>query len=696
MEGGVADVVGEVCAACGAKGMQVSEVLAAFVTRTILESHPNDFALDQELEAKDVHRLVDMATARLLARDSPSLETIKMQVGFDSSYVRLEDSLSAAKGSQDARLKAIRKDVLSVRPKDGSDFEALTGLYRMIFNYLLAYLSDDQTEQDRAVEREVAAALESVFPRIGLKSFVNLTPEEKSTQLEEMSRIVLGIRLFNREIGKGGAGLRNTEEEVYAQAMELRDTLEKMSEECQDVCMQYQDTLVYSHVRQPGNVTEGMVERWREELANRRQFLSYLQSLLEDVLLSVQKIEHQRDRFLSSIDDLQSLVGGRSSVPKEHVYPKFESAAEAFMSLWWEAKVVKARKVTLKTLLSHNEGFHATLSADSAIVTTARAQMSQVADEEENAAALALMSEVETGVAHIPDVAEAKGAADGGVGGDGGGVAEGKDAKDRVRGGGAKGEGGGVDRPVKLSIESTPEFMQLPLEYQGFCPWTMVTQHGLLLPGKPALGVVRYDNRFFVFANGVALDAFMQSPEKYRSRVLQGARDSPELIHLLRLQDDFPNSAISKLLNTGDSGDVDPDAVPEKKDAATETPLHFVEKHIDVNYEWNEWALRRRALRMTSIRKCKTTSQQTDASHFRRENDSQVYLPRSNVSQTMREAGTQPHLVTQYVAGLRGTSTSLPSKHALAADGKPGVVNLVLEPGVKQGHRVVGGRSKAF
>jgi hypothetical protein len=36
----------------------------------------------------------------------------------------------------------------------------------------------------------------------------------------------------------------------------------------------------------------------------------------------------------------------------------------------------------------------------------------------------------------------------------------------------------GPDRPVKLSIESTPEFMQLPLEYQGFCAWTVLNRRG--------------------------------------------------------------------------------------------------------------------------------------------------------------------------------------------------------------------------
>ena len=57
------------------------------------------------------------------------------------------------------------------------------------------------------VQREVAAALESVFPRVGLKAFVSLTPEEKAGQLVELAHLILGIRVFNFDIGKGGAGI---------------------------------------------------------------------------------------------------------------------------------------------------------------------------------------------------------------------------------------------------------------------------------------------------------------------------------------------------------------------------------------------------------------------------------------------------------------------------------------------------------
>jgi hypothetical protein len=65
-------------------------------------------------------------------------------------------------------------------------------------------------------------------------------------------------------------------------------------------------------------------------------------------------------------------------------------------------------------------------------------------------------------------------------------------------------------------------------------------------------------------------------------------------------------------------------AAPVKCDFGTQTPTHFLEKHIDLNYEWNQWALRRRAIHLANLRNKATHSAQTLLSHFRRDNSMQV------------------------------------------------------------------------
>ncbi len=135
-----------------------------------------------------------MATDRLLTIDSPSLEMVKMQVGFDTAGGQEMETLRENK-EKVAGEQVLLKDISVARLKPGNDVEALTSLYRKIFNFLVI-----RAGHEAGHEREIAAALESVFPRIGLKAFTSLAAEDKVEQLHELANIVLGIRLFNRWI----------------------------------------------------------------------------------------------------------------------------------------------------------------------------------------------------------------------------------------------------------------------------------------------------------------------------------------------------------------------------------------------------------------------------------------------------------------------------------------------------------------
>jgi len=87
-----------------------------------------------------------------------------------------------------------------------------------------------------------------------------------------------------------------------------------------------------------------------------------------------------------------------------------------------------------------------------------------------------------------------------------------------------------------LSVMTTPDFMLLPLEFQGYCPWTIVEARGLLIPGKPALGIVRYQNLYYVCDHNIAIKAFIRNPDYFLKDIRQRALRNPEYIHLLRLQ----------------------------------------------------------------------------------------------------------------------------------------------------------------
>lgn len=694
-------VIQRIIEGCSYRGITVTEALVTFMARVVIENDPVQFAPDAELRRSDLESLISLCIDRLCENDSPAMETIKMQVGFDSIYVSFEQELTLNRRAREYEKQELIRGILTIRPTSSSDYETLSTLYHQIYDYLVRVSrggpplartrrfsqgNDEAREKpidDSASEREIAAAMESVFPRVGLKSFVQLSAEDKRAQLEELARIVTGIRLFNRECGKGGAGLDNVESIVATKVSDLREILEAENAEQQDLAMRYQETLVYCHLRKPEGVTETETTRWGQELTNRRQYCAYLASLAEDAAASAQRVAACRDKFDIDLAELKSLVGGRASVPKELVYPKFNAIASTWFDLDDELRVVEARTEALEALHRFRESYRPTLPRTHPVYRAAKLESraklggperdnkSNVEDEADMADAVVADHESQ----QLPQPVSPLDSHD--------------ETLDRLPTSSSDPEG-----PVRLSVETTPEFMQLPLEYQGFCGWTVANRHGLLLPGKPSLGVVKYKGACYVFAHAVALKAFLERPEAVKEAVLDTAAKNPELVHLLRLQDQYPGTSIARIIAahakqraTRNSFqnflDIDDTAAgllepAARCDASTETPTHFVEEHVDRNYEWNEWELRRRALRFAHLKNyCQTHSMQTDKSHFRRDNNSQVHLPRIASTQTRRNNGSNPPIKLQYLAGLRGKQR--PTKYCKNSPSKAGIVTLTYE-----------------
>lgn len=90
------------------------------------------YILDQPLTEEGLSDLIDRIVDRLLEVDSPSLETIKMQVAFDSSYITEDEALSNNYQRRNLRLREMQRIIVNMRPKDSTDFDALTVLHRQV------------------------------------------------------------------------------------------------------------------------------------------------------------------------------------------------------------------------------------------------------------------------------------------------------------------------------------------------------------------------------------------------------------------------------------------------------------------------------------------------------------------------------------------------------------------------------------
>ena len=85
MADAIARIVSEIqFLGCRMHHHDVNPTLAAFIARAVVLENATQFPLDKELNEKDVKDLIKLSTERLLESDSPSLETVKMQVGFDT------------------------------------------------------------------------------------------------------------------------------------------------------------------------------------------------------------------------------------------------------------------------------------------------------------------------------------------------------------------------------------------------------------------------------------------------------------------------------------------------------------------------------------------------------------------------------------------------------------------------------------
>jgi hypothetical protein len=314
--------------------------------------------------------------------------------------------------------------------------------------------------------------------------------------------------------------------------------------------------------------------------------------------------------LLEDLVDMDALVGGRVSVPKEHVYPRFDAIARSYRAAFTEVRALEAR-VRLYGVLHELRTAYFPHPPEAAT-----ALMAQLARK-----------------GGLPTLE-----------GDTIGEVVNLDA---IPGPNPGGQDGGM--AVRLTVDNCPEFLSLPLDFQGFCIHTLVAENRLLVPGNPSHGVVRFAGRYCVFATERSCEDFCKEPDRFFTSIRDVCYKHPELIHLLRLSEDFPKSSLRQIVQLAAAS---PTAT--QADAAIETPLHFEESHIDKDYEWNEWRLRKEALHMADIRGKKTSATQTALSHLRRDGETQVYLPKEVATNTAVDRGTNPPRLRTYVTELRG------------------------------------------
>ncbi|KAM9315371.1 cilia- and flagella-associated protein 206 [Gastrophryne carolinensis] len=600
----IKNIIREIAQECAEKGHTVSETLVAFVVKAIVLDSRNGFNVDRVLTKNDVQKLIKLCVDRLLDTKSSSLETIKMQVYFDMNYTSRGEFLDEHHRVLESRLAPVSREITDSRARMAEELESL---YRKIVSYVLLR-SGLGSPTDIKVVREATAALQSVFPHTELGTFLSLTKKDKERQLKELAMIVTGIRLFNKDCGKGGEGIDDLptllKEAIPATTKHIDSELQSSRE------MIYKYTALIEEMdgkRAKANLLN--VTQLKEALFNARQHEAFVNIILSDIITCAQQVEMIDKQYGAQMEQLRDTVRSKTAVPTAQVYPLFISLSKLWNSFQDEIvllSVLSNMTTNLQPFLRlHEELFPAQVFQPLLSDLTVKSDDERIQQSE---GTHVNPSNYPTQEWYFP--------------------------------------------------ENTTNYERLPIQYHGFCGFTISTKDGLLLPGNPNVGILKHRDRYYVFSSVEAASMFAQDPEHYIHLIGEKAKQCAELIQLLELHQQF--AAIVPYSQTQAAEQLIMKPIT-KCTSGTQTDTHLIESNIVKSYEWNEWELRRKAIKLTNLRQKVTHSMQTHASHMRRENFSQVYLPKQVGTQTKRDNSSNVPKPQVFLAGLRGCGLSKPT-----------------------------------
>mmetsp|Transcript_1362 Transcript_1362/g.2493 ORF Transcript_1362/g.2493 Transcript_1362/m.2493 type:complete len:470 (-) Transcript_1362:635-2044(-) len=309
---------------CREAQIEASNTLLAFLVRTITVQSPMKYKLDGTMPAPILRALAQEAVERVSVAGDAAIESIKMEVEVEQEYIaqgkklheeakgREEDTMSQEFGITSARYRS-----------DKDDSEFFTQLYRKVFTFVASGPGMEAALTDPEAEAETLAALDSVFPQHGLRRFLSLSREDKAAQLKELRSIVLGIRIFNRLIGKGSHGLEDPVAPFESQANQLVNSLKGMIVDAQHELDEYE--MVLEAKGSQYRPVESPMPQLRAVHSNRLVFLDLALFLLEQVEKGLNTVNSLSQQYQSEQMLVQELVGSKHAVPKEKVYPKLEA-----------------------------------------------------------------------------------------------------------------------------------------------------------------------------------------------------------------------------------------------------------------------------------------------------------------------------------------------------------------------------------
>lgn len=600
--------------------VSLSSELAAFVVRlSLFESAQIDERGNVAMTPEEIEVVAEEVSNYLAECSHHVMATLSLQcqtAGLRSNFAKKRRNEQVKQEAITLRLLSSLCENLLRQPE-----EVLSEIVFFILhcNHQLQELAGQISAQ-----KETAAVLNAVLPRTQVRAFVNQTAEEKRRQLEELRRIVWGIRLYNKAEGRtSGVGLILLRETADKALADLDSCITRELSAVVAVCAKYEAVLRSQSLPLNDDERRALREEYHHQMQLRLNLCTARQRLEE---LSARINNELLPTFNEALEDLQSVLGMgamrsdgvtlHSRVPKRVVYPKFIALAEAYENA--KQSFVEFEEIQALLDFSLSLGKVQTPSLPPTLLEEALAALKEdgVADCDAISSYVAPVG-AQHSLLYVSNRAALQ---------------------------------------QQFALRAMNGLCPVSLIEDGICVQGRMSEEEKAFPGfvlcaTPAGG----SSEWYAFCSERALRLFVASPSKFLGDIALMARKDPVLIGLLDWVSRLPRELYISGTRQYELRDA---KSPTKKGHDVSVQTGQINPYMDHNYRWNEWDLRRQALKLVNLFNMRTHSTQTIASHFRRANAAQVRPPRDDATQTMQDAAVQPPRTVQYLKGLRGTETS--------------------------------------
>jgi len=554
-------------------------------------------------------------------KNDGEFEVLKLQVAYELGHLYEEEKLEKMKSYFDSEINKIIHEITQFKNPSKKDYDSIQ-IHKKIFAFLLVktrqislnsiqeFSADFSNNLGISCEREIYAVLDGVLPKSGLPPFVSLSSQDKIAQLNNLSDIVLGIRVMNKEIEKGGNGLTSSKELKKRFKTNLFKHIQAYHSNILDTCERYSS--IYENL-DTSCITEKdefrVFDSVRKLVTYFRQILSYLAMLADDVLNSLSIVEEMSKSYEKEINYLNSIVEKKSPVSKEQAYPRFENLAKIYAKFQSQLFLLEIRENVFKKLKEF-------------VSTSEIPENFQVETFEGKFLFQEHLEKLDIYI-NKPDPIFSF-------------------------------EPGLYPNNVTILLpNNTAEFADIKLDYKGFCIVTLLIHNGLLVEGTPNI-VAKFKEKHLVFVDQTAANKFIENPMGFLQELNSYVKKNPHLINLLNMNEEFPQGNLSLMFRDKDNNNFKYKSSSVMVDKTMQTVVHVYEDGlIDPNYVWNEWELKKQAIQLADIMKKKTVSCQTVLSHYRRDNETQVYPPKQTGVNTTVTKGTNLSIEKAYVSDIR-------------------------------------------